>query len=146
LLVKGRIKEKSTYEEYPKFLRAQTKKLTIISNMPLSFTTDPFEGPETVLNDDLSIESDDGSEGTGHGSNVSASEFDGDLNQDLPAHILFSEMEYRCQVTPYHEATKVWSGCVETHLDCAAAVMWERSGSELACTRPSPDVTSLLME
>jgi hypothetical protein len=69
--------------------------------MALSFTTDPFEGPEAVLNDDISVESDDGSEGTDHGSRVSASEFDGDVNLNMPACILFLEMECHHQVTPY---------------------------------------------
>jgi hypothetical protein len=69
--------------------------------MPLSFTTDPCEGPEPGLNDDASIDSDDGSEETDRGSRASASEFEGDVHLDRPARILFLEMECRRQVTPY---------------------------------------------
>jgi hypothetical protein len=74
--------------------------------MPLVFTTDPFEGPETMLPDDVSVDSDDGSEGTEQGSNISASEFEGNVNTNMPARILFLELDHCRHVAPYRNDDK----------------------------------------
>jgi hypothetical protein len=70
--------------------------------MPVAFTADSFEGPTTVGGgDDDSYESFDGSEDSGHGSRVSASEFEGDIGVEMPDKILLSENECRRQVAAY---------------------------------------------
>jgi hypothetical protein len=101
LLVKGEIR--IIYQrKIPKNLTCSYETVTITSTMPLNFASDPAAEPTTIYHDDDDFfTSDDGTEGTGHNSRVSASEFDGDVKTDMTDHILFSELECRGQVTTY---------------------------------------------
>jgi hypothetical protein len=101
LLVKGGIRI-IDQRKIPTNLTCSYEPVTITLTMPLNFTSDPAAEPTTIYHDDdESFVSDDGTEGTGHDSRVSASEFDGDVKTDMPDHILFSELECRRQVTAY---------------------------------------------
>jgi hypothetical protein len=67
--------------------------------MTISFNDDVFNGLTTVApDDDDSLGSLEGSEGSGHDSRGSASEFDGDIKTERPDRILFSDGECRRQV------------------------------------------------
>jgi hypothetical protein len=79
--------------------------------MPISAISFASEIPDATTvehNYDDSLDTDNGSEGSDHGSKVSASEYDGDL-ANMPSMILFMELECRRQVTNYKSN---WDGLV----------------------------------
>jgi hypothetical protein len=69
--------------------------------MPVSFNNGPYDGPMTLNQDDDSLVGTAGTTGSDQDSRVSASEFAGTVNTNVPKWLVFTAEACRKQVKPY---------------------------------------------